>query len=560
MTSVSGSDIISPMFIRTKPRPNGKISVQIVESYRRADQVSQRIVRHVGQAVNQREVEELTRLAQTIIAEMENQKRPLLPIFAPEDIYGPKPGAALCEDVVKIKDLREEQRVVEGVGEVFGKLYEDLGLGSALGSAKADQPWNEALKTLVIARLANPVSKLRTAAMLEDDYAIRLPVEKIYRTLDRLSEREAAVKALVAGATRSLFRERVEALFFDVTTLAFESVRPDGLREFGYSKDGKFKETQVTLALVTTTAGLPLTYRLFPGNMYEGHTLTAMVAEIKKEYEVERVLLVADRAMFSDGNLDYMDKAGIRYIVAARLRRLPKEMRQRILTDDDFRAAAVGDELAWLKEYAHGGRRLVVSYSPSRAQKDAAERERLVERLLKKVSGGKVRLSDVIPNHGTKKFLKVTGGEAVVDEGRIAEDARWDGIHGVITKEAELSAVETLSRYRGLWRIEDTFRLTKHDLKTRPIYHFTPARIQAHVLLCFVALSVAKQALYRLAVVKQPMSFDRLRNELLHVQSSLMVDRSTGRRYLVPSHVTVAVKEIYHAFGLKRSEVPRRLD
>lgn len=548
------------MFIRNKPRPNGKISVQIVESYRRADKVSQRIVRHVGQAANQREVDELTRLAQTIIAEMENHKRPLLPIFAPEDLYGPKPAAAECEDVVKIKDLREEQRVVEGVGEVFGKLYDDLGLGAALGSAKADRPWNEALKTLVIARLANPASKLRTAALLEEDYAIKLPVEKIYRTLDRLYAREDEVKGLVGNATRSLFGERVEALFFDVTTLAFESVAPDGLREFGYSKDGKFKETQVTLALVTTTAGLPLTYRLFPGNMYEGHTLTAMVAEIRKQYEVERVLLVADRAMFSDANLDYMDKAGLRYIVAARLRRLPKEMRGRILTDDDFAAAAVGDELAWVKEYAHGERRLVVSYSPSRAKKDAADRQRLVERLLKKVTGGKVRLSAVIPNHGTKKFLKVTGGEAVVDEGRIAEDARWDGIHGVITNEDELSAVETLSRYRGLWRIEETFRLTKHDLKTRPIYHWTPARIQAHILLCFVALSVAKQALYRLSVTNRPMSFERLRNELLHVQSSLMVDRSTGRRYLVPSHVTVPVKEIYHAFGLKRSEVPRRLD
>ena len=548
------------MFIRTKPRPNGKISVQIVESYRRADQVSQRIVRHVGQAVNQREVEELTRLAQTIIAEMENHKRPLLPIFAPEDIYGPKPTAAACEDVVKIKDLREEQRVVEGVGEVFGKLYEDLGLGAALGTAKADRPWNEALKTLVMARLANPVSKLRTAAMLEDDYAVKLPVEKIYRVLDRLSARAEEVKGLVGNATRSLFGERVEVLFFDVTTLAFESVFPDGLREFGFSKDGKFKETQVTLALVTTTAGMPLTYRLFPGNMYEGHTLVTMVEEIRKQFDVARVQLVADRAMFSDANLDYMDAAGLGYIVAARLRQLPKEWRRRILTDDDFTAAAVGDELAWFKEYERGSRRLLVSYSPSRAKKDAAERQRLVERLLKKVKGGKVRLSDVIPNHGTKKFLKVTGGEAVVDEGRIAEDARWDGLHGVITNEAELPAPAVLDRYRGLWRIEETFRLTKHDLKTRPIYHWTPARVQAHILLCFVALSVAKQALYRLSLVKQPMSFERLRNELLHVQSSLMVDRSTGRRYLVPSHVTVSVKEIYHAFGLKRSEVPRRLD
>jgi len=96
--------------------------------------------------------------------------------------------------VVKIKDLREEQRVVEGVGEVFGKLYDDLRPGSALGPAKSDQPWNKALKTLVIARLANPASKRRTTAVLEEDYAIKLPVEKIYRALDRLLEREDEVR------------------------------------------------------------------------------------------------------------------------------------------------------------------------------------------------------------------------------------------------------------------------------------------------------------------------------------------------------------------------------
>jgi transposase len=284
-----------------------------------------------------------------------------------------------------------------------------------------------------------------------------------------------------------------------------------------------------------------------------------MIEELKREYEVERAVLVADRAMFNAENFAALDAAGMRYIVAARLRSLPKELKRSILSDADFKAAAVGEELHWLKEYAHEGRRLIVSYSESRAKKDAADRARLVERLLKKVKGGKVRLSDVIPNRGTKKFLKVTGGMAVVDEARIAADAGWDGLHGVITNEAETSASDALERYRGLWRIEETFRLTKHDLKARPIYHWTEARVRAHVLLCFVALAVAKQALHRLAVLKQPMSFERLRNELLHAQSSLVVDKATGRRYLIPSHATVALKQIYSAFGRKRSEVPRRI-
>lgn len=547
------------MFIRKKQRPNGKTSIQIVESYRRADKVTQKIVRHVGQAANEREAEQLTRLANTIIAEMENQRRPLLPIFKPEEFFAPKQAELECEDQVKIKDLREEQRVIEGPAEVFGKLYDDLGLGNALGAAKADRTWNDSLKTLVVARLANPQRKLRTAGLLEQDYAIRLPVEKIYRTLDRLFEREEEVKAMVGASTRSLFTDKVEALFFDVTTLAFESIAADGLREFGFSKDGKFKEVQVTLALVTTTSGLPLTYQLFPGNMYEGHTLLRMIEELKKRYDVERCLLVADRAMFNSENLAQLEAAGMRYIVAARLRALPKSLKGSILSDADFKAAVVGDELHWVKEYTHQRRRLIVSYSSARARKDAADRSRLVERLLKKVKGGKVRLSEVIPNRGTKKFLQITGGEASVDEARIADDAGWDGLHGVITNEPEGSASEALERYRGLWRIEETFRLTKHDLKARPIYHWTEPRVRAHVLLCFVSLAVARQALHRLTTLGRPMSFERLRNELLHAQSSLLVDRSTGKRYLLPSQATVELKQIYQAFGLKRSAVPRRV-
>jgi hypothetical protein len=286
------------MFVRTKQKPNGKTSVQIVESYRNADKVSQKIVRHVGQAVTEMEVEELKRLAQKIIVEMKNQRSPVLPCFSPEDIYG-KACPRVSDDKVDIRGLREEQRIVEGIGDVFGKLYEDLGLTKALGNTKKDSSWNEIVKACVLARIANPVSKYRTASMLEQDYGVRIALEKIYRMMDWLIEREREIKDTIASSTLGLFEGRLDVAFFDVTTLFFESVNEDELRGFGFSKDCKFKETQVVLALVTTTDGLPITYRLFPGNIYEGHTLISMIEEIKKVHEVGNVLLVADRAMFS---------------------------------------------------------------------------------------------------------------------------------------------------------------------------------------------------------------------------------------------------------------------
>ena len=545
------------MFVRTKEKPNGKISVQIVESHRKADKVSQKIIRHVGQAVTEMEVEELKKLAQKIIVEMENQRSPVLPIFAPEDIYGT--SHETMDDKVDMAKLREEQRIIEGIGDVFGKLYEDLGLARALGETKKDESWNDILKACVLARIANPVSKYRTASMLEQDYGIRIALEKIYRMMDRLVEQESHIRQTITSSTLGLFGGKLDVAFFDVTTLYFESVDEDELRAFGFSKDCKFKETQVVLALVTTTDGLPVTYRLFPGNIYEGHTLISMIEEIRKVHEVRNVLLVADRAMFSKQNLEAMDSEGIKYIVASRLRRLPNELRQEILESDDFTPTAVEDELHWVKEFQYDERRLVVSYSSKRAKKDASDRSRLIERLLKKVKDGKVKIKDVIPNYGTRKYLGLRDKVAFVDESKIEKDALWDGMHGVLTNADDLSPSEIISRYRGLWSIEESFRISKHDLKMRPIYHWTPERISGHILICFIAYALVRQAMYRVSLQYEPMSFEKIRNELLHAQASILVDTATNRKYLLPSKTTPVQKRLYHIFGLKRSEVPRRM-
>jgi transposase len=545
------------MFVRTKEKTNGKTSVQIVESHRNADKVSQKIVRHVGQAVTEMEVEELKRLAQKIIVEMKNQRSPVLPCFSPEDIYGAKVCPQVIDDKVDIAGLREEQRIVEGIGEVFGRLYEDLGLAKALGNTQKDASWNEILKACVLARIANPVSKYRTASMLEQDYGVRIALEKIYRMMDRLIEHERQIKDTIAASTLGLFEGRLDVAFFDVTTLFFESVNEDELRAFGFSKDCKFKETQVVLALVTTTDGLPITYRLFPGNIYEGHTLISMVEDIRKVYEVGNVLLVADRAMFSMDNLEAMDASGIKYIVASRLKQLPNQLRKEILESEDFAPTVVEDEFHWVKEFSYNQRRLVVSYSSKRAKKDASDRSRLIERLLKKVKDGKVKIKDVIPNYGTKKYLALRDKEAFVDESKIEKDALWDGLHGVLSNTDELTPTQIISRYRGLWSIEESFRISKHDLKMRPIYHWTPERIRSHILICFIAYALVRQSMYRITRQYEPMSFEKIRNELLHAQASILVDTATNRKYILPSKTTPVQKKLYHIFGLKRSEVPR---
>lgn len=544
------------MFVRTKKTTSGKTSVQIVEGRRLGKQVVQNVIRHVGQAQTTDQLAELTNLARKLILELtQDRSQPYLPGIDPEQVDTTNKALELESEKnkdfeVDVRSLREEQRVITGIHEVFGKLYETLGYQRILPEA------DKVLRSCVLARIANPSSKLRTAAFLEEDYGIKLPVDRIYRMMDKLAEKEEHVKSLVGQTTLSLFSDPVNILFFDVTTLYFESFISDDLRHPGFSKDNKFKEGQVVLALVTTRDGIPITYELFPGNTYEGHTLITMIENLEKRFEIAHIVLVADRAMFNEENLKLMESKKIKYIVAAKLRSLPEKKKNEILGSETFRATEVEQELHWVKDFEHKGRRLVVSYNSSRAKKDTADRQRLIDRLMKKVKDGKAKLQDIIPNRGTTKFLKIESGKASVDEEKIQIDREWDGLHGVITNIEDQKSQQILSRYRGLWQIEEAFRINKHDLKMRPIYHWTEERIKAHIALCFIAFSLVKQALHRIKIQSEPMSFETVRNHLLHAQASIVIDTRTKRKYVIPSQATADQKRIYSVFGLKRTDRP----
>lgn len=394
--------------------------------------------------------------------------------------------------------------------------------------------------------------------MLERDYAITIPLEKIYRMMDHVTKQEERMKHAVCRSSLGLFEDQVEILFFDVTTLYFESIEADALKNFGFSKDCKFKEVQVVLALVCTQEGLPISYSVYPGNVFEGHCFIDSIRELTEQLNVKKVSVVADRAMFSEKNLECMEQEGIQYVVSAKLKSMPGELIQEILEKKDYQSQEIAGEAHLVNTFEYKGRRLLVSYSAARAHKDAADRTRLIERLMKKAEAGKIKIKDLIQNYGSKKFIQIKGGEAIIHEDKITREEQWDGLHGVLTN-SEDSAVTILGRYRGLWQIEEAFRTNKHDLKMRPIFHWTPSRIKAHIAICFIAYALIKQSLFRLKRQRQEMSFERLREELLHVQASLHVDIATHKKYVVPSCVTVAQRKIYQAFGLKRSAVPYTL-
>ncbi|MBI4129600.1 IS1634 family transposase, partial [Candidatus Peregrinibacteria bacterium] len=449
------------MFIRVKDKPNGHKAIQIVDTFRMGDQVRQKILKHVGAARNDQELESYRQLAQAILEGLRTQ--PCLPLPQQQPQVVPRVTSDPGDDRVRMRDLREQSRVIEGIRDILGGVYDELGFGGVLKPSRRDACGDGILRDLVLARLATPASKRKSVEILGRSHGIARSLDQVYRMMDQVAARESEIRDAVGAATLGLFQKGIDVLFFDVTTLYFESFTADELRGFGFSKDCKFKQTQVMLALITTTGGLPITYELFPGNTFEGHTLIPIIELLKKRFEVREILLVADRAMFTRKNLDQMDALGLRYIVAAKLRKLPPALREKILSEPGYLVAQVEDELHWLGEFEHEGRRLISSYSPERAKKDRFDRARLIERLEKKRKGrDSLPVAEVIGNSGTAKFLNIEKAAARLDPKKIANDALWDGMHGVITNVRDMSAVSVLSRYRGLWQIEEAFRINKH--------------------------------------------------------------------------------------------------
>ncbi len=548
------------MFVRVKSTTNSpRQSVQIVASDRIGDKVKQRIVRYVGIAMNDEELVKMKELAEFIKAGLEEESAPAL--FRPDELaqmaIDKRKKADLSPDQplqVDLKQLREESRVTAGIHEIYGKLFDELGFDRVVGDPARRVQAAKTIKHLVMARIANPASKRKSVIELERDFGVKLDLNAVYRTLDYVDEKSLElIQKKAWDAATGLFAQKIDVVFYDCTTLYFESFAEDELREKGLSKEHKFSESQVLLAMMVTREGLPLGYRLYNGATWEGHTLKDAIAHIKSIAEVDRVVFVADSGLLSKDNLALIEQSEMQYIVAARLKNQPKSIKNQILDKASYQQ---GNQIM-VKEIAlPGKRRLLVNYTEKRARKDAHDRQKALDKLQKKINKSK-NPESFISNSSHRRYLKIENQQSVkIDEEKIRYAEQWDGLHGVITNISDIPAKDAFEQYRGLWQIEESFRLTKHDLRVRPIYHWTPRRIQAHVAICFMALVCIRHLSYRVKLQYQPLSPEIIRNELVHVQQSILIHKTNGTHYGIPSKPTLHAKKIYQVMGEKLSSVP----
>jgi len=547
------------MFVRIKSTPNSpRQSVQIVASERIGDKVKQRIVRYVGIAMNDEELVKMKELAEFIKAGLEAESSPAL--FRPDELarmsIDAKNKAGLSSEPslnVDLKQLREESRVVIGIHEIYGRLFDELGFDRVLGNPARRVQAAKTIKHIVMARIANPSSKRKSVIDLERDFGVKLDLNAVYRTLDYLDEAGIElIRKKAWEAATGLFAEKIDVVFYDCTTLYFESFTEDELRDNGISKNNKHSEVQVLLAMMVTKHGIPLGYRLYNGATWEGHTLKDAIEQIKRMAEVDRVVFVADSGLLSKENLALIEQNNKQYIVAARLKVQPEPIKKQILDKEGYQP---GKQI-WFKEIAlPENRRLLVSYSEKRAKKDAWDRQKALAKLQKKLNKSK-NPESFLKSSSYRKYLKIeqlSKQTVMVDEEKISAAAQWDGLHGVITNMTDITATDAFEYYHGLWQIEETFRLSKHDLKVRPIYHWTPRRIEAHVAVCFMALVCIRHLSYRVKLQYQALSPEIIRNELVRVQQSILIHKTDGHRYGIPSKPTLHAQKIYQVMGKKLS-------
>ena len=401
------------------------------------------------------------------------------------------------------KELEETTRVVENMDSVLINGTQLL-LNQVYDSIGFDRIPDEILRHLVIARVSQPRSKLATVDYLKSYYDEDIDLNRIYRNMDKLynTQMELAQQISVEH-TRKIFGGKIGLMFYDVTTLYFETSQTDALREPGFSKDGKTAESQIVLGLLVSEGGYPLSYSLFNDSQYEGFTMIPMIDDFKQRFTLGAdFVVVADSGLMNKNNVALLQEAGYKYILGARIKNEGASVKQWILSLEKK------DKTSY-EHKRQNGERLIVSYSEKRAKKEAYNRDRGIARLRKAYKSGHITKQQV-NKRGYNKFLEISKDiEVSISEEKIAEDCKWDGLKGYVTN-TDLDAERVIAQYHGLWVVERAFRISKGTLEMRPIFHFTERRIEAHICICFIAYKVYKELERLIGINKIDMSVDHV--------------------------------------------------
>ncbi len=554
------------MFVRKKTSKNSpKTAIQLVENVRIGKKVKQKIIRHFGTALNEEEAKVLIRLALLYKEQLLKQSAQLElfdknAVDTIETLVESSQAKQPDRLDVNLKNIEEEKRITTGIHQVFGKIFDKVGFNEVLKNPSRKKSSVKLLKNVVLGRIAEPASKRSTARMLSEEYGINTQLTAIYRMMDFIDD--DAIEKIQEKTyiyTKQLKGEELDVVFYDCTSLYFESFQQEGLMQNGYSKDGKFNQAQIILSILVTKQGLPVGYQVYSGNTFEGNTLEDAVKLIKEQYNIGEVIFVADSGLISHKNINELHSNKVSFIMGARIKNQNKEITAQILDKSNYKKIDSKQHetgLLYKQITINNHLTMTLTYSPKRAEKDRYDREVAIEKLKAKLKKSK-NPKELLSNFGYKKFIKVKGeADLEIDKQKLKEAEKWDGLKGIVSNTKHLTALQQITHYSGLWQVEETFRISKHDIKMRPIYHWTNKRIKAHIAICFMALSCMRFAEYEIAARYQKLSPKEIRHQLKQVQTSILKDNSTNKLYALPSKIQEDAYKILRLYDIKHITTP----
>lgn len=485
-----------------------KIRIVKTSSKARAVQVvryqsNKRIVlQHIGSAHTQEAVNDLVILAEEWIKDCSNQ----LSIFPDED-----PNKLLHLNYstfigIKYRFFHAQVRAIQNTIKL-----DDL---------------PSLINDLVTIRIFEPASKLRSLELLAQYFGVNHSRKTYYKIAPDSVDLKKTVEQKVACFASLHYSFNFDILFYDVTTLYFETFEEDELRKNGFSKDNKSQQPQILIALMVSKEGFPVAYEVFSGNTFEGHTIIPVIKDFIETNRVKEFTVVADAAMISSENIQQLTKNNINYIVGARLGNISAgllEIIDKTISRKDDKSIRIRTDNGYL----------ICSYSSARYRKDRYEMEKQIEKAKQVIAE---------PSKSKRmKFIHTRAQKIELNEVLIEKTKKLLGIKGYYTNlEAPVADNKMIiDRYHELYKVEQAFRISKNDLQTRPIFHFKEQPIKLHILICFMALVISKHIELRTGV-----SIRKFIDESKKVVDGEILNHITNKLVTVKARPTQKMKEL----------------
>jgi Transposase DDE domain len=552
------------VFVREK-HINGYTYLYLVETVREDGRTKQRILKNLGRKDAVLADGSLERLASSVARYAER-------------------AVVLSELAAGHPDQLACQRI--GGPLLFGRLWEKTGCAAVIKDLLAGRSFEFDVERAIFATVLHRLfvsGSDRACDKWIEDYAVPgvngLALHHLYRSMAWLGEELDALYGGQAHATpfaprcvkdqieealfarrRDLFSE-LSVVFMDTTSISFEGAGGETLGQRGHSKDHRPDLMQLILCVVIDSKGRPVCTEIMPGNTADVSVLLPTIDRLRHRFAIGRVCVVADRGMISATTIEGLEERGLEYILGAR-ERTDRVVREVVLADDRAftpllveRANGAETQL-FAKEVRHAGRRYIVCRNEAEAEKDRADRQAIIAGLEQQLQRGDKAL---IGNSAYRRYLRRVappsekGGKSKpgpafeIDAGKLAEEARYDGIF-VLRTNARVTPLQAMLRYRELLAVETLFRKTKGVLRTRPIYHSSDAAIRGHVFCSFLALVLQKELYERCKAADFTPEWGDVLRDLDRLQEvSLAKD---GQQITLRTPATGAVGRLFKAVGI----------